>query len=521
MNQQRLPAIFVAQRQLWLWLLILLGVAQAVFAVTSIWLVQSLWQTPMTAIKLTSLLSLVMGSFILQLCQHRIAERVAQNYLTQSREILYSHIMATNSDNLPSRLGVAMNRLITDTNSLKHWVGRGVGDAISQGLSLISLLCATTYFWPDVLYILILCLCISALITLLCRTRITALTLTIRQLRGRLSGHLCERTLAYSTVNSINQLPKETRQVVKNSTKLGAAMQQLTFPSGCLKLHSVVLSQLALVLLIINSDKPYSIDKNQLLPVLLVFGLFFSSLAYVNRASHDYFIFAVAKIRLNHALKNADASQPVKKNKLQRGVPLSVKCREVSYNEVFVKVNFTAKAGSTIALCGPSGSGKSLLAALISKQALPCSGQIVLNGRRLDWLEQQRLQQCVQLINTQSLLFKGTVLSNIRYGNRRVDTATLTKTAAQVGIAEHLLTHPVHELGRHVPSALRIRVLVARALLRKPGLLIIDDPRLLTDTQLLHYLFDKQNMANTTLIVIADQKPDLISFDDYWQLAPA
>ncbi|CAM3794854.1 MULTISPECIES: ATP-binding cassette domain-containing protein [Pseudoalteromonas] len=516
LHSQRLPAIFVASRRVWLVVLVTLGLCQAGLAIASIWLLQSLWDNPLLTQPLLLLLTLTVALFFLQLGQHRIAEQVAQHYLVDAREVLYSHLMSASNDRLPARLGVAMNRLITDSNSLKNWVGRGIASAIFQTCALLAYLVVCAIYWPKMLFILCLMTALSIIITLMCRIKITTLTLAIRQLRGRLSGHLCERSFAPHTVLNIAQLGKETRHVSKNSQRLGDAMVALTVPGSCLKYHSLVLSQLAFILAIFNSDG--QLDKNQLLPVLLLFGLFFATLSSLNRASFDYFVFAVAKQRLNIALAKADKMPIQKTNKLTRYVPLAVKLKQLSYTGVFENLNYSATAGQRINIYGASGSGKSLLCALFNKQLSPSSGQIVLAGRRIDWLQPRRLQLCVQLISQHSQLFKGTLLSNIRYANQRIPLTTITALAAQLGINNSELMQPVNELGRHLPSGLRIRTLLIRALIKQPGLLILDDPSLLQETALLQQLLSDHELVSATIILCQQQQSTLSNIDQYWPI---
>lgn len=518
LHSPRLPAIFVASRRVWLVVLITLGLCQAGLAIASIGLLQSLWSEPLKVLPLQLMLVLTLALFVLQLAQHRIAEQVAQHYLVDARELLYSHLMSASNDRLPTRLGVAMNRLITDSNSLKNWVGRGISSAICQTFALFAYLVVCAIYWPSMLFILCLMTALSIAVTLLCRIKITALTLSIRQLRGRLSGHLYERSFAPSTVLNIAQLPKETRRVSKNSQRLGNAMVALTVPSSCLKYHSLVLSQLAFILAIFNFEG--QLDKSQLLPILLVFGLFFTTLSSLNRASFDYFVFAVAKQRLNSALAKADPATTLKANKLTRFVPLAIKLKQLSYEGVFNNLNYSAAAGQRINVYGASGSGKSLLCALLNKQLAPTSGQIVLGRRRIDWLQARRLQQCVQIVSQQSQLFKGTILSNIRYADQRTSLAKITTLAAQFGINSTELMQPVQELGCHLPSGLRLRTLLVRALLKQPGLLILDDPSFLQDNALLQQLLSDHELVKATVILCQKERSTLFNIDQYWLLDP-
>jgi len=356
---------------------------------------------------------------------------------------------------------------------------------------------------------IIFCICL--------RTSITQQTLEIRNQRGRLSGHVCERTYGYRNLLNNNQLAKEARKLRSNSTQLGHVMTRFTIASTAMRFHALILSQVALLLfmsLVINDS---GFEQQLLLPTLLLSGLFFSALSQLNTAYHDWLIFNVTKQRLNHHLKQADKPKPENENKLKLAQPIAIKIKDLSVAEVFKDVQYTANAGDRILLSGQTGAGKSLLTALMIKQLNADIGRIVYNNRRLDWLGSHRLNRCVQLVNNESSLFRGTVLSNIRYGNRKVNLTRVEEICTFVDLSEGVLQTSVNELGRHSPEGLKLKILIARALLKKPGLLIIDHPQIMAEYKLLNkLLIDKQQLPAT--VVITSSNTQLFQADQHWRL---
>jgi len=516
-RSNRLPAIFVASRQLWLALLVTLGIANGVIAIVGIWLFKIVYSNQFSSSEVFISLMLACLAFSFVLLQQNIAERLAQNYLADTREVLFSHILASQSSQMPQRLGTAMNRLINDTQSLKKWVGTGVASSISQGIALSIYLIAACYFWYDLAAILALCLLASAFICICLRSSIAQQTLEIRRQRGRLSGHVCERTYGYRNLLNNNQLNKETRKLRKNSTQLGYAMSRFTIVSTTLRFHGLILSQIALLLFMYRFLNTPDLEKQLLLPSLLLSGLFFSALSQLNTAFHDWLIFSVTRERLNYHLRQADTPKPEKENKLRLAQPIAIKIKNLSFLGVFQHLQYTANAGDRVLLSGLTGTGKSLLTALMIKQLNADTGRIVYNNRRLDWLNYHRLNRCVQLVNNESSLFKGTVLSNISYGNRKVNLDRVDNICRFIGLNKEVLQTSVNELGRHSPEGLKLKILIARALLKNPGLLLIDHPQIMAERELLNkLLIDKHQLTAT--VVVTSSNPQLFKADQYWQL---
>lgn len=144
--------------------------------------------------------------------------------------------------------------------------------------------------------------------------------------------------------------------------------------------------------------------------------------------------------------------------------------------------NLTLKPGQTVALVGASGSGKSTVAALLERFYEPNSGAITLDDKPLADLSPYWLRaEVIGLIEQQPILFGTSILENIRYG-RALATANEVYAASKLAQCHDFITEltdkyetNVGERGAQLSGGQRQRIAIARALLKQPIVLILDE----------------------------------------------
>ena len=161
-----------------------------------------------------------------------------------------------------------------------------------------------------------------------------------------------------------------------------------------------------------------------------------------------------------------------------RGVTFSYEgAREPSVENV----SFTAARGETIGIIGGTGAGKSSLVSLIARCYDPQEGRIQLFGRDIRDYSMQELVNLVGVVPQKAVLFQGSIRDNLKWGNENATDAELmdavrTAQAAEVVEGkEGKLDFAVEQNGRNLSGGQRQRLTIARALVRKPKILILDD----------------------------------------------
>ena len=151
-------------------------------------------------------------------------------------------------------------------------------------------------------------------------------------------------------------------------------------------------------------------------------------------------------------------------------------------------INFTIQSGETIGVIGGTGSGKSTLISLISRLYDPTQGEVFVGGHNVKDYDLTALRHAVSVVLQQNILFSGSVLDNLRWGN---PDATLEecRKACQMAQADDFVsampegydTH-IEQGGTNVSGGQKQRLCIARALLKHPKILILDDSTSACDT---------------------------------------
>ncbi len=144
-------------------------------------------------------------------------------------------------------------------------------------------------------------------------------------------------------------------------------------------------------------------------------------------------------------------------------------------------INLGIKAGSTVAFVGQTGSGKSTLIKLLLRFYKPDSGSILIDGQPIDAVSLDSLRRTIGLVSQDVFLFQGTIRENIAYGSPGATLAEVRAVAESAEAAEFIERLPhgydtvVGERGQKLSGGQRQRLSIARALLKKPPILILDE----------------------------------------------
>jgi len=154
----------------------------------------------------------------------------------------------------------------------------------------------------------------------------------------------------------------------------------------------------------------------------------------------------------------------------QKGQPI---LRDISVN---------VRAGQTVAVVGPNGAGKSTLCSLIPRLFDPDSGRIKIDGEKVNNFQLDTLRDQIGIVLQQPLLFEGTIASNIAFGKPEA-TQDEIETAARLADAHDFIARlplgyetRVGERGDTLSGGQRQKIAIARAMIRNPSILILDEP---------------------------------------------
>jgi ATP-binding cassette, subfamily B, bacterial len=178
--------------------------------------------------------------------------------------------------------------------------------------------------------------------------------------------------------------------------------------------------------------------------------------------------------------------------------------------DVLHEINLTAKPGETVALVGPTGAGKSSLVGLLMRFYESTGGQITLDGQDIRNFAKRDLRRVVGLVSQESFLFNGTVADNLRFGKPDATDEELwaaLRAANAASFVEKLpkqLDTEVGERGVRLSVGEKQRISIARALLKDPPVLLLDEATASVDNtteKLIQQALDRLLQKRTSFVI--------------------
>jgi len=190
-------------------------------------------------------------------------------------------------------------------------------------------------------------------------------------------------------------------------------------------------------------------------------------------------------------------------------------------SRVLHDIHFEAAPGKTIALVGPTGSGKTTVVSLLPRFYDPSSGRVLIDGVNVRTVKLSSLRRHIGLVLQEPFLFSTTIRENIAYGVEDATDAQIIAAAKAANAHDFITYFPdgyatrVGERGVTLSGGQRQRVAIARALLYNPKLLILDDSTSSVDTQTEHLIQEALAtlMRNRTTFIIAQRLVTLKNAD--------
>ena len=179
--------------------------------------------------------------------------------------------------------------------------------------------------------------------------------------------------------------------------------------------------------------------------------------------------------------------------------------------QILKDINLSVSAGEVAAIVGPSGVGKSTMLDLLPRFYDPQKGKILIDGVNIKDVSLKSLRGQIGIVTQETVLFNDTVRANISYGNLKVDDRMLEEAARSANAHDFIARLPqgyltfIGDRGVRLSGGERQRLAIARALLKNPPLLILDEATSQLDTESERLVQDALNklMQGRTVFVVA------------------
>ncbi|MCR4911068.1 MAG: ABC transporter ATP-binding protein/permease [Bacilli bacterium] len=324
----------------------------------------------------------------------------------------------------------------------------------------------------------------------------------------------------FDTSNEVYQ--KESLKVQKNNALINPIIFEIT------SLVTVIIFFFMLPSLF-NSDDSYKVVlTSTLIAAMAYLAQIFFATVQLSTVLLDLTKARVSRGRINeiYAIENSvisptNPTQIVIKEDLLKFDNVCFTYDKNEQNNVLKDISFLIKKGETLGIIGGTGSGKSTIISLIERFMDPTKGDIYYGNANLKDVDLKELRSRVGLVNQKSSLFNGTIRHNFLMANPNAteeDMMAVLKEAEAydfVYAQKENLDREIKEGGTNVSGGQRQRLCIARALIKKPELLILDDSTsaldLLTDKKIRNRLKQNKEMSK----VIVSQRISSIMDSDY------
>lgn len=264
--------------------------------------------------------------------------------------------------------------------------------------------------------------------------------------------------------------------------------------------------------------------------ILLIYNLTwpFASIGWVTSINQRA---AASQERINEFLKTEPAIKNQSEAPLEEFKELTFKNMSFRYRpelpDILSDINFTLKRGETLGIIGKTGSGKSTLLQLIVRQLDPTQGTISYNHKSLASINLTAYRKHLSVVPQDVFLFSDTIYNNIAFGALNFETVTkeeITNAAKNSHVLHNIEAFPdkfetiLGERGVNLSGGQKQRVSIARALIRKPDILLLDDCLSAVDTETEEIILrnlKQLNRENQTTTVIVSHRISSLRNADY------
>ncbi|MCQ2753325.1 MAG: ABC transporter ATP-binding protein/permease [Bacilli bacterium] len=250
-----------------------------------------------------------------------------------------------------------------------------------------------------------------------------------------------------------------------------------------------------------------------LLMVTIILGMLSMSLESMRRICEV--------LREESTIKNPKNPVMQLKNGAVQFNRVTFKYSEKAKRNALDEINLDIKSGQYIGIIGSTGSGKTSLINLISRLYDISTGELIVGGHSVDRYDLRTLRDNVAVVLQKNVLFSGTIAENLRWGDLNATDDELLAAAKIAQADEFIQQFPekyntyIEQGGTNVSGGQRQRLCIARALLKKPKILILDDSTSAVDTKtdaLIRKAL-KTQLPETTKIVIAQRTSSICDAD--------
>ncbi|MEM9564698.1 MAG: ABC transporter ATP-binding protein [Actinomycetota bacterium] len=452
------------------------------------------------------------------------AERLGQGYVHDLRLQLFDHLTALSPRAVSDRsTGGTALRFVGDLSAIRRWVSLGLARLAVAATMIAATLIALWSIEPLLAAVTALATGVAAGGSLAVGPGLRAADRDARRRRARLAGRITEAVASVGVIQASGAVPRERRRLARGSDGLRGAMVDrarhlarlgaIGEGSGTAALAALLLGALAA-----------GVDGPSVAAGMTVLGLLVPHLRGLTRVQEYRQGAQVAGEAITRFLdRPARAASSIDRRPLPAG-PGRLEFVEVRLGDTIRGLTAVAEPGRTIALVGPNGAGKSTLFSLVAGLLEPDGGRVRLDGVDPAALDPTDLRRAVGIAGPDLPLLRGSVRRNLTYrvpGASEDEVADLLDRCDLGRLVASLprgLDTRVAEGGANLSAGQRQRLLLARAVLGSPRLLLLDEAEANLDGRTTEVVDRLLAERTGTTIVISHDVRRVAAADEVWLL---
>lgn len=415
------------------------------------------------------------------------AEHLGQNYIVQVRLKLFRHLMFADL-RAAQRFshGAMALRFVTDLNGLRQWVALGLARLLVMVSTIIVVLVVLAWQQILLMSVVFLSLLIAVSLCTFIGSKLPRAIRSIRKFRARLAATVTDRINTATTVQAYNQEYREIRRVNRQSHSLYDATIKRAYIVGALYASLEATTVLTTALVLIAASQlviEKHISSADIAAIMTLLGLLLTPLRDMGRIVDYWQQWKISNEKILRFLDSPRRNIKIgKKPSLEGTSTGQLSARKISIEGILKISDFEIKAGEHIFLEGKNGTGKTTLLFTLAGILPLNTGQIELDNTPLVSDHNIRVsQKNIALVSPDIGLMRGSLLRNLSYANTHINQTELDSIIRRCNLGDIIerlprgLDSKLSEGGKNLSLGERKRIMLARALLMNPDLLLLDE----------------------------------------------
>ncbi|MEN9700352.1 MAG: hypothetical protein RLZZ301_1550 [Bacteroidota bacterium] len=453
---------------------------------------------------------------------------VRQTIIVMSRFIefdlkneIYAHYQALDSSFYKKQAtGDLMNRISEDVGLVRMYAGPGIMYTINLAISFTMIISQMLLISPSLTLYVLLPLPIMSILIYKVSSRMNQMSLLVQKEQSLLSTLAQESFAGIRIIKAYNREKEVSSKVAESADRYKKQSMRLVVVNAFFAPTIVFLIGLSSMIAIYYGGL-LTFEGKIKIGDIVAFIMFvanltwpFASLGWISSIIQRA---AASQQRINEFLQ----TQPVIKDEGQAPFVFTgaIEASQLSFcypdteRPVLEQLQFSVKPGETLAIVGHTGAGKSSICALIARMYDPTSGQLLIDNKPLPSYSLASYRQQIAMVPQDVFLFSDTIAANLTFGVEGAEPsqAELEEACKKAHVLHNILDFPegfqtlLGERGVNLSGGQKQRISIARALLRNPKLLILDDCLSAVDTETEEIILNglQQDAATRSTIVVS------------------